>query len=112
MPTGTATSLEQIHCRVASASRPTTRYFENDVWSNTATPVRVARCSAADQGSQSGFPHVYGVRGDVPAGAKTLARSHPARDPKAALRAASRSCSGEQRNGRALSSSRFGHGTA
>ena len=58
VPTGTATSFVQIHCNDASASRPVTTYLENEVWSNTATPLRVACCSAADQASHRGLPQV------------------------------------------------------
>jgi hypothetical protein len=58
LPTSTATSAVHGHCSAASASRPTSRYFENEVWSNTVTFVRVLVCSAADQSSQLGLPQV------------------------------------------------------
>ena len=57
-PTGPETSLVQIHWSDASASSPTTAYFEKEVWSNTATSERVARCSAPDHASQRGLSQV------------------------------------------------------
>ena len=60
-PTGTPTSAVHSHCSAASASGPTITYLENDVWSNTVTPVRVVICSAADHVSQFGFPQDAGV---------------------------------------------------
>ena len=65
-------------------------YLENEVWSNTATAVRAAVCSVADQVSQFGLPQVYSISGDAPAGAKKLGRSQPIRLPKLALAAVSR----------------------
>ena len=110
LPTGTATSAVHSHCSARSASGPASRYFENDVWSNTVTPVRVLSCSAADQSSQFCLPQEYSITGSVPGGAKKLARSQPIRLPKLALAATSRWCTGERRNGRAVVSSRLGQG--
>ncbi len=101
----------QIHCSEASASRPVTTYLEKEVWSNTATAERVARCSAADHGSHDGLPHEYSSTAGVPSGAKTFGRSQPIFEPSTAPLSARRACSGEQRSGRADSSSRLGHGT-
>src|SRR5690625_3311469 len=106
------TSLVHSHCRVDSASRPTTTYLENDVWSKTATDSRVVRCSSATQGCQFCFPHAYVMLGLSPAGAKKFGRSQPIRLPKHAFWSASTSWIGERRCGRADSSSRFGHGSA
>src|SRR5690349_19673131 len=106
----TPTSAVHSHCSAASASAPTIRYLENDVWSNTVTALRVVDCSAADHGSQFGLPHVYSIALSVPEGAKKLARSQPLRLPKLALAACSRWCTGERRNGRAVFISRLGQG--
>src|SRR6478609_12215266 len=110
MPISTPTSAVHSHCRAASASRPTRKYFENDVWSNTVTFVRVLVCSAADHGNQFGLPQVYSIVGSVPSGAKKLARSQPILLPKLAPAASSRWCTGERRNGRAVVISRLGQG--
>ncbi len=69
-PTGTSTSAVHTHCSPASAPGPATTYLENDVWSNTVTPVRVLACSAADHGSQFCLPQAYSIAGSSPAGAK------------------------------------------
>ena len=112
VPTATSTSLAQTHWSAASAPGPDTTYFENDVWSKTATAPRVARCSAADHGCQFCRPQAYSIRASAGDGAKTFGRSQPIRDPNTAPAAASRSWTGESRTSRALSSSRLGHGTA
>jgi hypothetical protein len=78
------------HCSAAWASGPTSRYFENDVWSNTVTFVRVLVCSAADHGNQLGLPHVYSIVGSAPSGAKKFALSQPILLPKLAPAASSR----------------------
>ena len=111
-PGGTATSAVHSHCSACSLPGPVSRYLENEVWSNTATPVRVARCSAATHGSQFCAPQEYSMTGASPGGAKKFGRSQPIRLPKHALASASRWCTGERRNGRAVTSSRFGHGIA
>ena len=84
-PGGTPTSAVHSHCSTSSASRPVTRYLENEVWSNSATPPRVARCSAEDHGCQFCFPQPYSMSGDWPGGAKKFARSQPILLPKLAL---------------------------
>src|SRR6478672_7543324 len=104
------TSAVHSHCSAASASRPTSRYFENEVWSNTVTPLRVLVCSAADHPSQLGLPQVYSIVGSPPSGAKKLARSQPILLPKLAPAAWSRWWTGERRNGRAVVISRLGQG--
>src|SRR5689334_13994214 len=106
----TPTSAVHNHCSAASASRPTTRYLENEVWSNTVTLVRVLVCSAADHPSQFGLPQVYSIVGATPSGAKKFARSQPILLPKLAPAASSRWCTGERRNGRAVVISRLGQG--
>src|SRR5688572_13236141 len=109
-PTGTSTSAVHSHCSATSASDPAKMYFENDVWSNTVTLVRVLDCSAADHGSQFGLPQVYSMLESRPEGAKKLARSHPILLPKLAFAASIRWCTGERRNGRAVVISLFGQG--
>ena len=52
------------------------------------------------------------MTGSAPSGANTLGRSQPIRLPKHAPAAATRWCTGERRSGRAVASSRFGHGSA
>src|SRR3954452_16792501 len=97
---------------MASRARgPATTYFENDVWSKTATASRVARCSAADQGSHDGLPQEYASSAPG-AGAKTLGRSQPILEPKIAPAASARKCTGDRRTSRAVTGSRFGHGRA
>src|SRR5258707_14737401 len=59
-------SAVHSHCKAASAAGPVRRYLENEVWSKTATASRVARCSAADQGSQFGLSHEYSMTGCSP----------------------------------------------
>ena len=105
-------SAVHSHCSTCSASGPVTRYLEKLVWSNRATPVRAARCSAEDQGCQFCCPQPYSMSGRWPGGAKKFARSQPILLPKHALACLSRWYAGDLRNGRALASSRFGHGTA
>ena len=100
------------HWRTASASGPTRRYFENEVWSKTVTFSRVLACSAAVQGSQFCLPQEYSMSGCSSDGAKKLARSQPIRLPKLAFAATRWAYSGERRNGRAVAISRLGQGIA
>ena len=111
-PSGTATSPAHSHCRAASASRPRTAIFANEVWSNRATFSRAARCSAALGPNQFCRPQPYSVTGVTPGGANQLARSQPCLVPKLARRACSRWCTGERRTPRELSGSRFGQAIA
>src|SRR5262245_43351858 len=110
VPILTATSAVHSHCSAASAPGPTSRYFENEVWSKTATFVRVLACSAADHGNQLGLSQVYSIVGSASPGAKKFARSQPILLPKLAPAASSKWCTGERRNGRAVVISRLGHG--
>src|SRR5205823_10892181 len=93
-PGGTATSAVHSHCSACSLPGPVSRYLENEVWSNTATPVRVARCSAATHGSQFCAPQEYSMTGASPGGAKKFGRSQPLRPPEPALACASKGCTG------------------
>jgi hypothetical protein len=83
--------LAQSRCSTASASRPWSRNFENEVWSKIATASRAARCSSPDHANQLARPQEYSSFGATPGGANTFARSQPILLPNTAFLAFKRS---------------------
>ena len=55
-PVGASTSLAQIRWRIREASPPSSMNLANDVWSNSPTPSRTARCSPAEYSNQFCLP--------------------------------------------------------